>query len=124
MSELQGLQSRIEEFHGRQVDVVAVSPDPVQQNAQVVEWLGLEFPVLSDAELAATDAFGLRHADASPYGGDVPRPATYILADGVVRWRDLTDNWRIRPRPDDLLAALDRLAARRAAEREVPPEAR
>ena len=113
MSELQGLQRRIADFRSRGVHVVAVSPDTVEQNAQVVEGLGLDFPVLSDSELAATDAFGLRHPDASVYGGDVPRPATYVLRDGVVRWRDLTDNWRIRPRPDDLLAALDRIAERR-----------
>ncbi len=106
MSELQGLQSRIKELQGTGTRVLAVSPESVEQNQQVVEWLGLEFSVLSDSELAATAAFGLRHHDASPYGGDIPRPATYILANGVVAWRDLTDNWRIRPRPDDLLAAL------------------
>lgn len=27
--------------------------------------------------------------------------------DGVVRWRDLTENYRVRPRPDDVLRAID-----------------
>ena len=106
MSELQGLQSRITDLQRDHTRVLAVSPDSVEQNAQVVEWLGLDFAILSDSDLAATNAFGLRHPDGSPAGADIPRPATYILADGVVAWRDLTDNWRIRPRPDDLLAAL------------------
>lgn len=40
----------------------------------------------------------------------ISRPATYVLdADGVVRWRDLTDNFRLRPRPADVLAAIDAL---------------
>jgi peroxiredoxin len=106
MSELQGLQSRIEDFRQAGAQIVAISPDDVEQNRQVAEWLGLEFPVLSDRELRATDAFGLRHSEGSPDGGDIPRPATFLLEDGVVRWRDLTESWRIRPRPDDLLTAL------------------
>jgi peroxiredoxin len=106
MSELQGLQSRIEDFRQAGAQIVAISPDDVEQNRQVTEWLGLDFPVLSDRELRATDAFGLRHSGGSPEGGDIPRPATFILEDGMVRWRDLTESWRIRPRPDDLLAAL------------------
>jgi peroxiredoxin len=111
MSELQGLQSRIAEFQEAGAQVVAISPDSVEQNQQVTEWLGLEFPILSDRELSATDAFGLRHSSASPEGGDIPRPATYILEGEVVRWRDLTESWRIRPRPDDLLAALRELGS-------------
>ncbi len=106
MSELQGLQSRIADFTESGTAIVAVSPDSIGQNRTVVEQLELEFPVLSDNGLAATTAFGLRHIDAAPTGGDVPRPATYLIEGGKVRWRDLTDNWRIRPRPDDLLRAI------------------
>jgi peroxiredoxin len=110
MSELQGLQSRIEDFRKAGAQIVAVSPDEVDQNRQVTEWLGLEFPVLSDRDLAATDAFGLRHAGASPDGKDLPRPATFILEGGAIRWRDLTESYRIRPRPDAVLEALRGLA--------------
>jgi len=106
MSELQGLQSRIADFRASGTKVLAISPESVEQNDEVVGWLGLDFPILSDGELVATDAFGLRHSGAAPGGGDIPRPATYIIEGGTTRWRDLTDNWRIRPRPDDLLAAL------------------
>lgn len=90
--------------------MIAVSPDPVERNRQVVEWLGLEFPVLSDARLEAIDAFGLRHRGASPEGRDIARPASYVVEGGRIVWRDLTDNWRVRPRPDDILAAVRRLS--------------
>jgi peroxiredoxin len=106
MSELQGLQSQIDDFREAGASVVAISPDDVGQNREVTESLGLDFPILSDRGLVATDAFGLRHAGAGPDGSDVPRPATFILQEGRVRWRDLTENFRVRPRPDDLLAAL------------------
>jgi peroxiredoxin len=86
--------------------VIAVSPDTVEQNAGVVADLGLSFPVLSDGDLKLTDALSLRHAGASVEGTDVPRPATYFVEGGRVVWVELTENYRIRPRPDQLLARI------------------
>ena len=40
-----------------------------------------------------------------PGRSDVPRPATFIIRDGRIVWRDLTENWRIRIQADDLLDA-------------------
>jgi len=112
MSELQGLQSRMDGFRAAGVRVVAISPDSVDDNRKVVERFGLEFPILSDPRLVATDAFGVRHAEARMDGADIPRPATFIADDGAVRWRDLTDDYRVRPRPDAVLAAARTAAAR------------
>ena len=112
MSELRGLQLSLAEFRKRGVEVVAVSPDPVENNRSVVERLGLDFPILSDQKLELTRALGLEHAGAGPGGATIPRPATLILRDGAVRWRDLTPNFRIRPRPETILAALSQLGVR------------
>ncbi len=89
--------------------VLAVAVDPVEKNAEVVERLGLEFAILADPDLAVIDRYGVRHAEGIP-GADIARPATFILdREGVVRWRDLTENYRVRPSPDDLLRAIDGL---------------
>ena len=109
MTELRGLQLSLSEFRERGVEVVAVSPDSVEQNRGVARRHELDFPILSDADLAATRAFGIEHAGAAPGGGDLPRPATFIIGQGAVRWRHLTENWRVSPRPDAILAALTRL---------------
>jgi peroxiredoxin len=78
--------------------------DSVDDNRRLVERAGLEFPVLSDAERAAARAFDVLHPGAHPVdASDIARPATFILSGGVVRWRDLTSNYRIRPRPQTLL---------------------
>jgi peroxiredoxin len=64
--------------------------------------------VLSDPDLTAIDAYGLRHEGGMP-GNDIARPATIIIdGDGNVVWRDITENWRVRPRPDELLEVLAR----------------
>lgn len=107
MSELHGLQTRITEFEKAGATVMAVSPDSVEENRGVAERFDLSFPILSDRDLVLTDALGLRHEGASMNRDrpDVPRPATFIIRDGRIVWRDLTDNWRIRIQAEDLLAA-------------------
>jgi peroxiredoxin len=92
--------------------VVAIAVDPVEENRKLVQGLELGFPILADTERAALRAFDVVHAGAHPLdGSDIARPATFIVADGVVRWRDLTENYRVRPRPSTLLAELRRLRA-------------
>ncbi len=109
MTELHGLQSSIEEFEERDVEVIAISPDSVERNAQVAQRLGLEYPVLADEDLRVISAFGVAHPGGGPGGGDIARPASFVVVDGTVRWRDLTDNWRVRPRPGEILEVLDGL---------------
>lgn len=103
MSELQGLQSRISEFQASGFSVIAISPDTVEENSRVVRRLKLDYPILSDGDLNVTKALGLLHEKGGMGGHDVPRPATFLIEGGVIKWRDLTDNWRIRIRVDDLL---------------------
>jgi len=111
MSELHGLQLRATDFEAAGAKLVAVSVDSVEQNRGVVEKLGLTFPVLSDPGLVAVDAFGLRHSGGNPFPeppttGDIARPAIYVIENSAIRWRDLTDSYRVRVDPDDVLAAL------------------
>jgi peroxiredoxin len=95
------------DLRARGAQVVAVVVDPVATNARVADRLGLTFPILSDPHLTAIDRWGVRYSEGDG-GGDIARPATFVLdADGVVRWRDLTEDYRRRPRPDDVLRALD-----------------
>jgi peroxiredoxin len=111
MSELHGLQLRASDFQAAGAKLVAVSVDSVERNRGVVEKLGLTFPVLSDPGLAAVDAFGLRHRGGNPFplegdSADISRPAVYVIDGGAIRWRGLTDSYRVRMDPDEILAAL------------------
>lgn len=110
MWELQGLQLRRGDFAKRNTEILALVVDSAEENAQVVRDLGLEYRILSDPQLAAIDAYGLRHEQGN---GEPPiaRPASLLIdANGVVRWRDLTDNYRLRPQPETILAQIDGLA--------------
>ena len=103
------MQSRIEEIHAADARVLAICVDTVEENARVVATQKLEFPILSDPDKKAIGAYGLLHNDAVTAAGsdDIARPAVFILdRNGVVRWRHLTDNWRVRVRPETVLEQL------------------
>ena len=83
--------------------------DPPEVNREVVRALGLGYPILADPTLAAIDAYGLRHRDAHD-GRDIALSASILIDDGgVVRWRSVAQNFRVRPTPAIILAALDAL---------------
>ena len=110
MSALHGLQANIQKFDDINARIIAISPDLVEENRKVSAKLKLDFPILSDSNLELTNALQLLHigAGAMKERPDVPRPAVLIVKDGVIVWRSLTDNYRIRIRPDELLAALEK----------------
>jgi peroxiredoxin len=102
------LQSRLSDIRSLDAEVLAISVDSPADSREIVRAYGLEFPLLSDADGAVLDAFGVRHAGGG-LAGDIARPALFILdREGRVVWRELTDNWRVRVRPETIL---ERLAA-------------
>lgn len=104
------MQSRYSEISDLGAEVVAVCVDTPKQNLGVVKQASLEFPILSDADGTMMDAYGVRHIGASIDGGDVARPAVFIIdADGTIAWRMITDNYRIRVRPETVIAELQKL---------------
>jgi peroxiredoxin len=100
------LQTRIDDFRALDTELIAISVDGVEQNKKVADAYSPDVLVLSDPGLTAIDAYGVRHVGGG-MDGDIARPATFIVdREGNIAWRDLTENWRIRPRPDDLLDRL------------------
>jgi peroxiredoxin len=104
------LQSRLSEFEDQDAVIVAVSVDLPEDSATIAGAYGIEFPILSDPSLQWIDAFGVRHVGGDIEGGDIARPATFLLnRDGKVVWRHFPENWRVRVRPEELLEQLARI---------------
>ena len=69
----------------------------------------LEFPLLSDPDNAVIDRYGLFNPDDSQRRS-IPHPATFVIdKQGVVRWKFIEIDYRIRPTNEDVLAALAEL---------------
>ena len=90
--------------------IAAVVVDPPETNATLARDAELGYPILSDPELRAIDAYGLRDAGTGPEGRDISHSATVLIdGEGIVRWTSVTRNFRVRPTPADVLAAIDGL---------------
>ncbi|MCC6464505.1 MAG: redoxin domain-containing protein [Planctomycetes bacterium] len=82
--ELQVLQTKLADFEKAGGTAVAISSGSVEDSAAMAESAGLKFTVLSDPELKAIDAWGLRHSD-TLMSKEMSRPAAFFLrADGSV----------------------------------------
>ncbi len=86
---------------------MAVSVDTNEESARLAEGLGLKFPILSDVQENAIRAWGLVHENGKPGGGAISRPAVFLVEpDGTISWRRLTDDYRVRLRPEDVMEVL------------------
>ena len=67
---------------------------------------GYTFTILSDPNAEAIKRYDLVHAGAGINGHDVARPAEFLLDNsGTVRWINLTENYWVRARPEQILEA-------------------
>ncbi len=104
------MQSHIEEIREAGGEVLAVSVEPAAKTHEALKSAGIVYPLLADPDLEIIDAYGLRHFDGGMGGGDISRPATFVIdREGRIAWRDLTDNWRVRVRPRRVLEQLARI---------------
>ncbi len=89
---------------------MAVSTDSVE-SLKIFKREKLDFDVtlLSDSRREVIAQYGLVHPEG--HGGeDIARPATFIIdRDGVVRWMKVAPNFMVRPAPEEVIGALDRL---------------
>ena len=89
--------------------ILAISVDSPQESALLKKELNLDFPLLSDADERVIKRYGLLH-EKGRGSSDIARPADLLLdSNGVIRWAMFTDNIRVRPHPDALLRAAERL---------------
>lgn len=104
------LQENLAEFKALEVEVVAVSVDPLDVSRGLSEDLGLQFAVAADTERRLTKALGIYDRP-----NDIAWPAVYIVgADGKIEWRDVPASYVLEKRPTatQLLDTVKRLRSR------------
>jgi peroxiredoxin len=107
---LRSFQQSLPEFDRRGIRLAAVSVDPPEINRPHRQKLGLNFPLLSDPTRETIRRWGLLHAGAGPGGSDVALPAEILIdSAGTIRWVNLTESATVRLRPEEVLAAWDKL---------------
>jgi len=103
---LRGIQQHLNELQQAGVKVVAISVDSPEESRKLAEKAGFTFDILSDPNLGVIRSYDLVHARAGEHGRDISRPAEFLVdSSGTVRWVNLTEDYRVRARAEQILAA-------------------
>jgi peroxiredoxin len=85
---------------------VAISVDSPEESRDLCQKAGYTFTFLSDPKVETIRRYDLVHAGAGEKGRDIARPAEFLLdSTGTVRWVNLTENYLVRARPEQILEA-------------------
>jgi len=135
VTELETWRELYPEVRRRGALLVAVSPQTTRQNNFAIEQHELPFPLLADPGAAIAEAFGLAYTvpaehrryfqsilvnipfnnaglsyhNATEASWRLPLPAVYVIGqDGTVLFAEAHADFRVRPEPAEVLAALGR----------------
>ncbi len=82
--------------------------DTQQESEHLRETAGYTFPILSDAKDDVIRRWDLVHPHGGVDGADIARPAEFLIdPSGKVIWVNLTEDLRVRARPEQVLRAFD-----------------
>jgi peroxiredoxin len=85
---------------------VAISVDSPKESRDLREQSGYTFTFLSDPNAEVIRRYDLVHAGAGEGGRDISRPAEFLIdSAGVVRWVNMTENYWVRARPEQVIEA-------------------
>ncbi len=127
--QLRGLEGALPRLRALGASLVAISPQAADHSLSLSEKHELSFPVLSDLDQDVIRAYrvqftlagDLEDLQVNVFQNDpaiqnanhtrsLPVPATFVLdRDGTVRAAFVSADWRYRPEPADIIAALEAL---------------
>ena len=71
---------------------------------------GYTYTFLSDPNVEVIRRYDVLHPGAGMKGHDIARPAEFLVdSSGTVRWVNLTNDFRVRARPEQMIQAMKAL---------------
>jgi len=88
------------------VTPVAISVDSPEESRDLMGKAHYTFTFLSDPNTETIKRYGILHKGEGMHGRDIARPAEFLLdRSGTVRWVNLTEDIRVRARPEQVIDA-------------------
>jgi len=85
---------------------VAISVDTTELSRDLCKKAGYTYTFLSDPKAEVILRYDLVHPGAGVNGQNIARPAEFLLdSSGVIRWVNLTEDLRVRARPEQIMEA-------------------
>jgi peroxiredoxin len=80
--------------------------DTPEQSRDLCQNAGYTYTFLSDPKAEVIRRYDILHPGAGDNGQDIARPAEFLLdSSGVIRWVNLTEDFRVRARAEQMIAA-------------------
>ncbi len=118
MAQIREIAGRYQDLQELGVTVALVSPQPDGHSRQLAEKYEVPFRYLVDSGNRLAEALGIAVRRGVPlgipggYAPDTVLPTVVVTnASGTIVFSDQTDNYRVRPEPDDFIAILRRAGA-------------
>lgn len=103
---MRSIQQSLNKFSEVGIRPVAISVDSTEESRNLCQKAGYTFTFLSDPRAETIRRYDLVHAGQGINGEDIARPAEFLLdSSGTVRWVNLTENYWVRARPEQILEA-------------------
>ena len=100
----------MDKFHEAGIRPVAISVDLPEVSRDLCEKAEYTFTFLSDPKAEVIRRYDLVHAGQGINGQDIARPAEFLLdSSGTIRWVNLTENYWVRARPEQIFEAANAL---------------
>ena len=108
---MRGIEQHLAELEKLGVRPVAISVDASEMSRDLCRKAGYTYTFLSDPKAEAIRRYDLLHAGAGMNGQDIARPAEFLLdSSGTIRWLNLTDDLRVRMRPEQAVEQARKLS--------------
>ena len=114
MAQIKEMAGQYQQIEAAGAQVVLISPQSNKHNQSLAKKLNIPAHLMSDKGLKASKQLGLLHEGGTPLGmgamgyeSDTTMPTLVVTdAQGMIRFADLTDNYRLRPEPATYLQLL------------------
>lgn len=107
---MRSIEKNLDRLKEAGIRPVAISIDTPEESRNLAQEMGYTFTFLSDPNAEVIRRYDLVHAGAGENGKDIARPAEFLVdSSGTVRWVNLTENYMVRARPEQILEAAKQL---------------
>ncbi len=104
------MEQHLKDFDARRIAIAAISVDSPEESRKLIQSRGFHYPILSDPKAEVIRRYGVLHPNGGEDGRDIARPAEFLVdSTGKIVWENLTDDLRVRARPEAVLEAGDKL---------------
>ena len=101
---MRSIQNNLGKLEEAGIRPVAISVDSPELSRELCQKSGYTFTFLSDPKAEAIRRYDLVHAGQGINGQDIARPAEFLVdSTGTVRWVNLTENYWVRARPEQVI---------------------